>query len=108
VVMPSLWREPGPLASLEAMAAGTPLVAYDNGGLAEYISDAAAGIVVPPMVDALAGAIRSLYDDRERWQEFSSNALLAVERNHSLSLYLDRLEAIYIDSLRGKSPTAQF
>jgi glycosyltransferase involved in cell wall biosynthesis len=99
VVMPSLWREPGPLASLEAMAAGTPLIAYDNGGLAEYVADAGAGIVAAPNVSALAGAIESLYDDRERWEGFSANAIRAVEREHSLSLYLDRLEAIYSDSL---------
>jgi glycosyltransferase involved in cell wall biosynthesis len=95
MVMPSLWREPGPLAALEAMAAGTPLIAYDNGGLAEYVADAGAGIVVPPTVSSLASAVESLYDDRERWEEFSSNALRAVEHDHSLSLYLDRLEAVY-------------
>ncbi len=95
VVMPSLWREPGPLAALEAMAAGTPLIAYDNGGLAEYVADASAGIVVPPLVRSLANAITSLYDDGERWEKFSSEARDAIQRDHTLPVYLDRLEGIY-------------
>lgn len=98
VVMPSLWREPGPLAALEAMAAGTPLVAYDNGGLAEYVADAAAGITVAPSVASMANAITSLYDDREMWEELSSNGRDAVRRDHSRSVYLDRLEKVYAES----------
>lgn len=97
MVMPSLWREPGPLAALEAMAVGTPLVVYDNGGLAEYVADASAGITVKPSVTSMAKAIESLYDDRERWNEFSTNACEAIQRVHTLPVYLDRLEGIYSD-----------
>jgi glycosyltransferase involved in cell wall biosynthesis len=97
VVMPSLWREPGPLAALEAMATGTPLIVYDNGGLAEYVTDATGGIAVTPSVMSLASAVTSLYDDRERWEEFSSNAREAIQRDHTLPVYLDRLEGIYSD-----------
>lgn len=97
-LMPSLWREPGPLSALEAMAAGTPLVAYDNGGLAEYVKDADAGIIVSPSVTSLAAAVASVYDDRARWEKFSSNACHAIQRNHTLAVYLDRLEEIYTES----------
>lgn len=99
VVMPSLWREPGPLAALEAMSAGTPVIAYDTGGLAEYIGDASAGLVVPPSAIDMANAITSIYDDSRRWDDFSSNAREAVRRQHTLSLYLDRLEGIYTDAI---------
>ncbi len=101
VVMPSLWREPAGLAALEAMAAGTPLIAYDSGGLAEYVTDAAAGLIVPPTVTSLAGAIASIYDDRPRWEKFSSDARAAVRRDHTRSVYLDRLEAIYTESIEA-------
>jgi glycosyltransferase involved in cell wall biosynthesis len=99
VIMPSLWREPGPLAALEAMAAGTPLIVYDNGGLAEYVANAAAGIIVTSSVTLMANAITSLYDDRERWEKFSSSARDAIQRDHTLQVYLDRLEGIYSDSI---------
>jgi glycosyltransferase involved in cell wall biosynthesis len=99
VVMPSLWREPGPLAALEAMAAGTPLIAYDNGGLAEYVQDAGAGIVVAPSVGSMADAISSIYDDRSCWEDISAHARAAVQREHTRPRYLDRLEAVYSDAI---------
>ena len=42
-VVPSLWQEPGALAPLEAMSLGTPVIAYANGGLAEYVADTGGG-----------------------------------------------------------------
>src|SRR5207237_9807035 len=39
-VLPSRWAEPAGLVALEAMAAGTPVVAYETGGLAQYVSAA--------------------------------------------------------------------
>jgi glycosyltransferase involved in cell wall biosynthesis len=103
VVMPSLWREPGPLSALEAMAAGTPIVAYENGGLAEYVSDARGGIVIPPSVENLAEAVAAAYGDRARWQELSASARRAVEEHHALPVYLDRLEEIYADGIACRS-----
>lgn len=101
VLMPSLWREPGPLVALETMAAGTPLIACDRGGLAEYVADANAGVILSPSVQSLADAITSLYDDRQRWEEFSSNAHSSASRAHARPLYLDRLEDIYVNSLES-------
>jgi len=44
-LMPSRWQEPGGIAALEAMSVGTPVVAYETGGLAEYVGDAEGGLV---------------------------------------------------------------
>lgn len=43
LVIPSMWFENGPTIALEAMAAGTPIVASRVGNLAEIIDDPAAG-----------------------------------------------------------------
>ncbi len=43
VVVPSRWAEPVGLTALEAMAVGTPVVAYRVGGLAEQVHRAGAG-----------------------------------------------------------------
>lgn len=102
VLVPSLWREPAGLAALEAMAVGTPLVVYDNGGLAEYVADAAAGLIVPPTVTSLVDAIISLYDDPQRWESLSINACDAVKKNHTRSVYLNRLEQIYIEAIGSR------
>ena len=102
VVMPSQWREPGPLAALEAMAAGTPLIAYDNGGLAEYVLDAGAGVVIAPSTASMADAISSIYNDRTCWESFSANACDAIQRQHTLPRYLDRLEQVYVEAISPK------
>lgn len=101
VVMPSLWQEPGPLTALEAMAAGTPVVAYENGGLAEYIEDAGAGVAVPAEPTALVKAVSTLYGDPEKWDEASDGGRRAVEDTHSPDRYLDRLEQLYLNLRRG-------
>jgi glycosyltransferase involved in cell wall biosynthesis len=105
LLVPSLWREPGGLVSLEAMAAGTPVVAYDRGGLAEYVSDAQAGILVPPSAEALAAGVAEVYDDPARWERMSASAWRAIEEHHTLPGYLDRLEKFYEDLIgrRAKS-----
>lgn len=66
VVLPSLttpsWKEQFGRVLIEAMAAGVPVVGSDSGEIPHVIGDA--GLVVPEgNAEALAGAIRTLYED---------------------------------------------
>ncbi len=66
-VVPSVEPEAGPLAPLEAMSIGVPLIGTHHGGTAEVVGQA--GLLVPPGdPDALASAIERLVDDRALWQ----------------------------------------
>jgi glycosyltransferase involved in cell wall biosynthesis len=60
-VVPSRYEEILPLAALEAMAAGLPVVATRSGGLAELVPEE--GLVPPRDVDALADALRARFGD---------------------------------------------
>ena len=71
-VVPSRWQEPGGIAALEAMSVGTPVVAYDSGGLAEYVGDAGGGRVVEPDVRVLARECEALHADPEGWEQLSA------------------------------------
>ena len=68
-VLPSVW-EARALVVQEAMAAGTPVVATDVGGLRDLVG--AAGVLVPvARADALARAVEDLLGDPERRAELS-------------------------------------
>lgn len=80
-VLPSM-RENLPLALIEAMLAGRPIVATAVGGVPELIEDRTTGILVPPGdPGALARAIRELAGDEALRGRLASEARRqAVER----------------------------
>jgi glycosyltransferase involved in cell wall biosynthesis len=47
VVVPSLWPEPFGLVGVEAAAHGVPVVAFDVGGVPEWLIDGVAGHLAP-------------------------------------------------------------
>ena len=59
--------------ALEAMACGTPVVAFDNTATAEVVADG--GLLVPDGdVDAFAKAVASVFESDDRWHELSASA----------------------------------
>jgi glycosyltransferase involved in cell wall biosynthesis len=100
-LVPSLWQEPGALSVLEAMAAGTPVIAYDVGGIAEYVGDSGAGVVIPPSVDGLESACRELLGGGSTWENMAQAAARAVSTVHSPATYCTRLEDIYEDAIES-------
>jgi hypothetical protein len=46
LVFPIAWREPFGLVMIEAMACGTPVIAFDNGSVPEVLKDAVTGFIV--------------------------------------------------------------
>jgi glycosyltransferase involved in cell wall biosynthesis len=95
MLVPSRWQEPGAIAALDAMAVGTPVVAYRNGGLAEYVQDAAAGRVVEPGMDTMREACAELVGSRSSWEACSVAGRRAARETHSVNRYVDRIEGIY-------------
>jgi glycosyltransferase involved in cell wall biosynthesis len=55
LLFPIDWREPFGIVMIEAMACGTPVVAYRNGSVPEVVEDGATGYIV----DDLDGAERA-------------------------------------------------
>lgn len=81
VLMPVRWDEPFGLVALEALATGTPVVAYRRGGLAEII-DPSCGALVEPGDEAafLRAAARAVTLDRaacrRRAEQFPLEAMV--------------------------------
>jgi glycosyltransferase involved in cell wall biosynthesis len=66
LLFPIAWREPFGLAMIEAMACGTPVIAFRNGSVPEVVDDGVTGFIVDNEAEAAAATqhLRSL--DRAR------------------------------------------
>lgn len=98
VVLPSLVPENAPMAVLEAMALGTPVIASAIGGIPEQIEDGVQGLLVPPGdVAALAEAMSRLASDAGLAERMGNAARERVEREFSLERHMEALLGVYRD-----------
>ncbi len=81
LVAPSLGGESFGMVLTEAFAAGTPVVASDIAGYRDVVRDGIDGVLVPRAdAQALAEALRDLYEEPERRQQMALAASRDVER----------------------------
>jgi glycosyltransferase involved in cell wall biosynthesis len=94
--------ENSPNSLAEAQVLGVPCIASNVGGVSTYLRDGLNGILFPPGDPlALAGAISSAIDDRERLIELSNNAREEALRRHAPETIRQQLLEMY-DSIVGK------
>ena len=101
LAVPSVWPEPFGLVGLEAAAMGVPAVAFDTGGIRQWLRHEVSGLLVPPAGShtALAAALARLLDDRELRDRLSLGAL-ATARDMSLDAHAGALERVLQDAAR--------
>jgi glycosyltransferase involved in cell wall biosynthesis len=98
-VLPSL-NEGLPLAAMEAMLAGVPIVATDAGGTGEIVRDGITGVLVPPGdPEALSASIRALLSDRPRAARLAIAARELIEREHSAAAMVAATSRLYEELL---------
>jgi glycosyltransferase involved in cell wall biosynthesis len=64
LLLPIAWPEPFGLVMIEAMACGTPVIAYNRGSVAEIIEDGRTGFIVDDEISAVAAVDRLASLDR--------------------------------------------
>jgi len=93
--VPSAWPEPFGQVAVECLAAGTPLVASDIGGLRDIVVHEESGLLVPPRdPEALADALQRLLLDRTLAARLAANGR-ARARRFSVSAVLPQIDAVY-------------
>jgi glycosyltransferase involved in cell wall biosynthesis len=102
-------NEGTPVVAIEALAAGTTVVATDVGGVADVVDDGETGLLVPPEdADALAAALASLARDPERRTRLGRAGQKRVIPRYAVGRLVDDTDALYRELLeeRGVSRRA--
>ena len=99
LVHPAL-RDPFPLALLEGMALGRPIVASAVGGIPEMLEDGVSGCLVPPGdAPALAAAIAALLRDPARRARVGTAARERLATRFSLEGFAAGMFAAFDDAV---------
>lgn len=101
-VLPSHY-EPFGIVALEAIAAGTPLVATNVGGLGEAVIDGKTGLSCPPRdVPALAATVRTVLDDPPAAQQRALAARERLTSDFDWHTVATRTAQVYLAAKRGE------
>ena len=90
LIVPIDWPEPFGLVMIEAMACGTPVIAYNRGSVPEIIEDGLTGFIVEDETSAVA-AIRNI----------STLPRAAIRRRFEERFTSSRMARDYLDIYRG-------
>lgn len=91
LVFPLQWEEPFGLVMIEAMSAGTPVIAFNRGSVSEVVENGVTGFVVPPEsgVDGIVDAMKRVGEiDRAACRK-------RVEQNFTIQKMVEGYEKIY-------------
>jgi glycosyltransferase involved in cell wall biosynthesis len=100
LVFPIAWREPFGLVMIEAMACGTPVVAFENGSVPEVLEDAVTGFIVHNEDQAVEAVRRIGTLDRDRIRgEFERRFTAQRMAQNYLKLYARLIRARRLPAL---------
>jgi glycosyltransferase involved in cell wall biosynthesis len=103
-VLPSLW-EGLPNVVLEAMAAGTPVVASRVEGISDLLVDDRTGLIVPPnSASDLAAAIDRVLADRNESRQMAHRAQAFVRQHFTWDHVVGQYEELYRQLLGAGPP----
>lgn len=110
VFIPIQWEEPFGLVMIEAMACGTPVIAFARGSVPEIVEDGKTGFIVNPSDDDKRGdwivkktGIEGMVEAVKLFNQMSDeetirmrkNCRALVEQNFTIAKMVDGYEAVY-------------
>lgn len=103
LVVPSVWYETFGVVLTEAMTAGIPVIASDIGGMPEVFEHRRSGLLVPPnSPQALASAMRLLWDDVELCKRMGKQAREHALTHYTADAYYTKLTRVFERAIRER------
>lgn len=108
LVFPSIWPEPFGLSGVAAMSFGKPVVAFDVGGVKDWLKDTETGFLVKRKDEReLSKKINLLIKDKKLSKKMGEKGRNLVESKFSMARHLDRLEEIYLQAKKRNNASKQ-
>lgn len=102
LVLPSVCYENFPLAIIEAFASSKPVIASKLGAMAEIVAHGKTGLLFEPgNPDALADAIRRLWEDEGFCREMGANARAEFEAHYTADRNFEMMMTIYSEVMKS-------
>jgi glycosyltransferase involved in cell wall biosynthesis len=96
VALSSLWPEPIATIGLEVMRYALPVVAFDSGGVSDWLLNEYNGFLVPwNDKQAFAGGLERILRDKELARRLGRNGLKLVSEKFDFNSYIDGLETLF-------------
>jgi glycosyltransferase involved in cell wall biosynthesis len=109
VAMSSVWPEPFGAAGLEGLRYGVPVVAFDAGGIKEWLINGVNGFLVPWMDhEFYAERVSQLLRHKTIARQMGERGRSTVAATFSFSKYLDGLENLFTRVVAPSGPMASF
>ncbi len=107
VAVPSIWPEPFGMVGIEAMSHARPVVAFDVGGIREWLDDGVTGYLAPVNdVTALAERLDRVLGDPTAARAMGIRGRARVEVEFTTARHLDRLLGVYERIRQARRPAA--
>jgi glycosyltransferase involved in cell wall biosynthesis len=91
-----VWPEPFGAVGLEAMRYGLPVVAFDAGGIAEWLDHGENGFLVPHMDCAqFAARVEHLLRDKPLARRMGAAGRILAREKFNFTRYIDGLEEMF-------------
>lgn len=88
-----------PVALMEAMAMGLPVVSTQYSGIPELVENGVSGYLVPERdCDAIAHQLNELIEHPQRWQQMGQAGRSAVESHYNVHQLTEKLSEFYLAS----------
>ena len=84
------------LSALESLSVGTPVIAFQGNGIADFLKHGKHGYLAKKgSVESLINYMEKIMSDENQWSQFSQQGIDMVKESYSLENHINELSQLY-------------